>query len=75
MTLRIGLIGAGANTASQHIPGFRRVEGVEVAAVVNRSRESSQRIADQFGIPRIFDTPEALCADPEIDAVCVGTWP
>ena len=75
MTLRIGLIGAGANTASQHIPGFRRVEGVEVAAVVNRSRESSQRIADQFGIPRIFDTPEALCADPEIDAVCIGTWP
>lgn len=74
MALRIGLIGAGANTASQHIPGFKRA-GAEVAAVVNRSRESSQRIADQFGIPRIFETPEALCADPDIDAVCIGTWP
>lgn len=74
MALRIGLIGAGANTASQHIPGFKRA-GAEVAAVVNRSRESSQRIADQFGIPQIFDTPEALCADPGIDAVCIGTWP
>ncbi len=75
MTLRIGLIGAGANTASQHIPGFRKVAGVEVTAVVNRSRESSQRIADQFGLTRIFDTPEAMCADPDIDAICIGTWP
>ena len=75
MTLRIGLIGAGANTISQHVPGFRKVPGVEVAAVVNRSRESSQRVADELGIPRIFETPEALCADPDIDAVCIGTWP
>lgn len=75
MTLRIGLIGAGANTASQHIPGFRKVPGAEVTAVVNRSRESSQRVADQFGLPRIFDTPEAMCADPDIDAICIGTWP
>ena len=75
MPLRIGLIGAGANTASQHIPGFRRNEGVEVVGVANRSIASSQRIADQFGIARVFESPEALCASPEIDAVCIGTWP
>lgn len=75
MPLRIGLIGAGANTASQHIPGFRRNEGVEVTGVANRSAASSQRIADQFGIPVVFDSPEALCASPDIDAVCIGTWP
>ena len=75
MPLRIGLIGAGANTASQHIPGFRRNEGVEVVGVANRSRESSRRIADQFGISTVFDSPEALCASPEVDAVCIGTWP
>lgn len=75
MPLRIGLIGAGANTASQHIPGFRRNESVEVVGVANRSRESSQRIADQFGIANVVDSPEELCASPEIDAVCIGTWP
>ncbi|MEO8541688.1 MAG: Gfo/Idh/MocA family oxidoreductase [bacterium] len=75
MPLRIGLIGAGANTASQHIPGFRRSQDVEVVAVANRSRESSQRIADQFGIANVFDSPEALCASREVDAVCIGTWP
>lgn len=75
MPLRIGLIGAGANTRQMHIPGLRKQAGVEIAGVVNRSRESSQRVADEFGIPRVFDSPEALCADPGIDAVCIGTWP
>ncbi|WP_322796445.1 Gfo/Idh/MocA family oxidoreductase [Tepidiforma sp.] len=75
MSIRIGLIGAGANTVAQHIPGFRRIPGVELVGVVNRTPESSRRIADQFGIPRVFETPEALCADPEIAAVCIGTWP
>lgn len=75
MPLRIGLIGAGANTASQHIPGFRRNADVEVVGVANRSRESSLRIAEQFGIARVFDSPDELCASPEVDAVCIGTWP
>ncbi|HML97396.1 MAG TPA: Gfo/Idh/MocA family oxidoreductase [Tepidiformaceae bacterium] len=75
MPLRIGLIGAGANTRQMHIPGFRKLAGVEIAGVVNRSRESSRRVADEFGIPRVFDSAEALCADPGIDAVCIGTWP
>ena len=30
MTLRIGLIGAGANTRLQHIPGFQGIDGVEI---------------------------------------------
>ncbi|HNM77333.1 MAG TPA: Gfo/Idh/MocA family oxidoreductase [Tepidiformaceae bacterium] len=75
MALRIGLIGAGANTASQHIPGFRRCPGVEVTGVANRTEASSRRIADQFGIATVFSSPEALCASPDIDAVCIGTWP
>jgi len=75
MPLRIGLIGAGANTRSQHIPGLRRCADVEITGVANRSSESGQRIADEFGVAKVFDSVEALCADPEIDAVCIGTWP
>jgi predicted dehydrogenase len=73
--LRIGLIGAGANTRQMHIPGFRKVDHVEVTAVANRSRASGERVAAEFGIPRVFDSVEALCADRGIDAVCIGTWP
>jgi len=75
MTLSIGLIGAGANTRTQHIPGFRRQAGVEIVAVANRSIESGRRVAEEFGIPRVYATPEELIAAPDIQAVCIGTWP
>ena len=75
MTLSIGFIGAGANTRSQHIPGFRREQDVELVGVANRTPESSQQVADEFGIPRIYESPEALIAAPEVEAVCIGTWP
>lgn len=75
MTLRIGIVGAGANTKLRHIPGFQKIDDVEVVAVANRSRESSERAADEFGIGRIFDTWEELVESEEVDAVCVGTWP
>ena len=73
--IRIGVIGAGANTRSRHIPGFQAIEGVTVEAVCNRSMASGQKAADAFGIPRVMDDWQALIADPEIDAICIGTWP
>jgi predicted dehydrogenase len=73
--LRIGVIGAGANTRLRHIPGFQAIDGVRVAAVCNRSPESGQRVADEFGILRIAVDPEALFGDPDLDAICIGTWP
>ena len=73
--IRLGLIGAGKNTRDRHIPGFQDVEGVEIAAVANRSRESSQVVADQFNIPGVYDNWQDLLEDPSIDAVCIGTWP
>ena len=73
--IRVGIVGAGANTRDRHIPGFQQVPGVEVAAVCNRSEESSRKVAEQFGIPRIFGHWTELVESPEINAVCVGTWP
>ncbi len=75
MALRIGIVGAGANTKLRHIPGFQQIDNVEVVAVCNRSRESSQRAAEAFGIGKIFDAWEQLVESDEVDAVCIGTWP
>ena len=73
--IRIGLIGAGANTRLRHIPGFREQSGVEIVAVANRSRESGKRIASEYEIPKVYDNWLELMEDDSIDAVCVGTWP
>jgi len=74
-TIRVGVIGAGGNTRTRHIPGLAAIDGVEIAAVCNRSQESGQRVADEFGIPKVVTDPQAIFSDPEIDAVCIGTWP
>ena len=73
--IRVGLIGAGLNTRDRHIPGFQGVEGLEIVAVANRSRESGRRVADQFNIPQVYDNWRELLEDDSINAVCIGTWP
>ena len=44
-------------------------------AVANTSLASSQRVAKQFDIPKPYAQWKALLDDPDIDAVCIGTWP
>ena len=73
--IRVGLIGAGANARAVHIPGFRGIQGCEIAAVANRSLQSSQQVADEFNIPRAYANWRELLDDDRIDAVCIGTWP
>src|SRR5882724_4958791 len=73
--IRVGLIGAGANTRLRHIPGLLAIEGVEIAAVCNRRAESTAAVAREFKVPRQYEVWEQLVADPELDAVVIGTWP
>lgn len=73
--IRVGLIGAGGNTRKLHIPGFKKQSGVEIVAVANRTRESGQKVADEFAIPTVHGDWRALLADASVDAVCIGTWP
>lgn len=74
-TLRIGLIGAGANTRLRHIPGLRAQPGVELLAVCNRRPASTQAAAREFDIPRTYEHWQDLVADPDLDAIVIGTWP
>ena len=73
--IRVGIIGAGANTTSKHIPGLQALPDVEVVSVCNRSLESSQRVADQFGIPQTYDNWLDLIQAPDTNAIMIGTWP
>jgi predicted dehydrogenase len=73
--LRIGFIGAGANTRLRHLPGFQAINGVELQVVCNRSEESSRRVADAFGIRRIARHWREVVEARDVDAICIGTWP
>lgn len=46
-----------------------------MVVVSNRTPESSQSVADAFGISRIAQHWKEVIDDPEVDAVVIGTWP
>jgi len=74
-TIRVGFVGAGANTRKHHLPKLKAQPGVELVAVANRSKESGERVAREFGIGRVHDDWQEIVEAPDIDAVCIGTWP
>ena len=73
--IRVGLIGAGGNVRNRHIPGFQKVEDLEIVAVANRSIESARAVADRFNIPQVYSSWQELLEDDSINAICIGTWP
>lgn len=73
--IRVGVVGLGGNCRLRHVPGLRACPNVEITAVCNRRRESTVAVAKEFGIARTFDRWNDLVADPQIDAVLIGTWP
>src|SRR5438128_5810008 len=74
-TIRVGVVGAGGNTKLMHIPKLKAIPGVEIVSVCNRSRASSERVAQEFGIPTIYDHWWEVIAAPDTNAIVIGTWP
>ena len=73
--VRIGIVGAGGNVRARHAPGFQAIDGVELVSVANRSRESGERFAQEFGITTVYDNWMELVEADDTDAICIGTWP
>lgn len=74
-TIRVGVVGAGANSRLHHIPKLQAQAGVEVVGVVNRRRTSSEAVAREFAIPRIYADWREAVEDPATQAIVIGTWP
>src|SRR5262249_25502632 len=73
--IRVGFVGAGGNTKLHHIPKLKAQPGVGLVVVANRSKESSERVAKEFGIARVASDWREVVNAGDIDAICIGTWP
>ncbi|MGH9534095.1 MAG: Gfo/Idh/MocA family protein [Terriglobales bacterium] len=71
--IRYGILGFGAHGDRRLMPGFARARLSRVTAVSRRSQERARATAAHYGIPLAFDSKEALCGSPEVDAVFVAT--
>jgi predicted dehydrogenase len=73
--IKIGVVGVGFGSRVQ-IPGFLKIPGVEVAAVMSSGRyERAAEVARQFGINTVCRTFEELLEVPGLDAVSIVTPP
>ena len=71
-TIRWGILSTG-NIAHQFAKGLGDLPGTELVAVGSRSQKSADAFGDEFGVRNRHASYEALAADPEVDAVYIGT--
>jgi predicted dehydrogenase len=70
--LRWGIVGTGM-IAEVFAKGLEQAQRGRKAAVASRSADRAKAFAAKHGIPRAYGSYEALCADPDINAVYVAT--
>lgn len=72
---RIGIIGPGGIAQSRHLPGFAEASNAKVTALSVRNIDKGKTLSAEWGIEHVFESADALIASPDIDAVCIATWP
>ena len=73
---KVGLVGTGYWSV-HHLNAWKQIEGVQVTALCNRSREKLERRAKEFDIPdsALYASLEEMCAREDIDIVDIVTGP
>lgn len=70
--VRLGYVGAGFMAQAVHLPNFTALPDCEVVALAEMRPRLAQKVAERFGIPRVYTTHSEMLLDPDIDAVAVS---
>jgi predicted dehydrogenase len=71
--LRVGVLGCGPISQFAHFESAQKGRNTVLAAVCDRDEELGQRFGTFYDTGRIYNDYDAMLADPEIDAVIIGT--
>jgi predicted dehydrogenase len=71
--INFGIIGFGLHAVKRLMPGFALAKNCRVTALSRRDPVMAQESVRQFDIPLAFDSAEALCRSPRVDAVFIAT--
>jgi predicted dehydrogenase len=74
MTIRVVVIGCG-NMGSSHARAYHRLDGFELAGLVDRNPEARKRLSQELGGIPEFDSLDAALATVHPQAVAVCTYP
>jgi predicted dehydrogenase len=70
--VRFGYVGCGFVAQNIHIPNFKSLPECDFQAIAEARPELGQRVADYYGIPRVYASHHDIAADPDIEAVGVS---
>jgi predicted dehydrogenase len=70
--LKFAVLGCGFWSKFQ-IGAWTEVEGAELVAVYNRTKSKAEKIAESFNVPKVYDDPEKLFRNEELDFVDIIT--
>jgi predicted dehydrogenase len=70
--LRFAILGTGF-WANYQLAAWHEVGGVECVALYNRTRSKAEKMAQRFGVPRVYDDAEAMLANEQLDFVDIIT--
>ena len=70
--LRFAMLGTGFWSYFQ-LAGWMETGEVECVALYNRTRSKAEKLAQQFGIPAVYDDPDTLFANEQLDFVDICT--
>jgi predicted dehydrogenase len=71
--IRFGILGFGLHAVRRLMPGFALAQSCRVSALSRRDLAEARASAAEYKIPLAFDSAEALCQAPEVDAIFVAT--
>jgi len=72
--MRFAIFGTGF-WARYQLAAWREVPGAEPVALYNRTRAKAEALAREFGVPTVYDDPEALLANEQLDFVDIISDP
>jgi predicted dehydrogenase len=70
--VRFAYVGCGFVAQAIHIPNFAALPDCRFLALAEVRQELGRRVAERYGIPRVYRSHEEIAADPEIEAVGVS---
>ena len=70
--MKIGTIGSGF-IVKTILSKVAVTEGMECAAVYSRSYETGRKLADAFGVDKVYTDLDGLCSDPELDFIYIAS--
>lgn len=70
--VRFAYVGCGFVAQTIHIPNFRILPNCDFVAVAEVRQDLGRKVAERYGIPKLYRSHEEIAADPNIEAVGVS---